>query len=96
MNIYVSNLGYNFRDEDLSSLFAKYGTVSSAKVIMDKFTNKSKGFGFVEMPDKAAAEKAVKELNGAMADGRPISVSEARPRENKGFDRNNGGYKNRW
>ncbi|HLG38852.1 MAG TPA: hypothetical protein VI461_04250, partial [Chitinophagaceae bacterium] len=84
MNIYVSNLGYNFRDEELNSLFAKYGSVSSAKVIMDKFTNKSKGFGFVEMPDRTAGEKAVKELNGTMADGRAINVSEARPKEERG------------
>jgi RNA recognition motif-containing protein len=90
MNIYVSNLGYNFRDEELKNLFATYGTVSSAKVIMDKFTSQSKGFGFVEMPDRAAAEKAVKELNGTMTDGRAINVSEARPKEEKG------GFNKRW
>lgn len=84
MNIYVSNLGFNFRDDDLEKLFAGYGAVSSAKVIIDKFSNRSKGFGFVEMSDDNAAKKAITELNGAMADGRPIKVSEARPRENKG------------
>jgi RNA recognition motif-containing protein len=95
MNIYVSNLGYNFRDEDLNKLFAAYGAVSSAKVIMDKFTNQSKGFGFVEMSDNVAAEKAVKELNGVMADGRSIKVSEARPKEER--SNNNKGYSSkRW
>jgi RNA recognition motif-containing protein len=97
MNIYVSNLGYNFRDEELNSLFAAFGTVSSAKVIMDKFTNKSKGFGFVEMPDQTAAEKAIKKLNGTMADGRSINVSEARPKEDKGNSKGGGGgFNKRW
>jgi RNA recognition motif-containing protein len=98
MNIYVSNLGYNFRDEELKNLFASFGAVSSAKVIIDKFTSKSKGFGFVEMPDKAAAEKAIKELNGTMADGRSISVSEARPKEDRGGGSRGGGggYNKRW
>jgi RNA recognition motif-containing protein len=86
MNIYVSNLGFNVQDAELKSLFTKYGEVSSAKVIMDKITNQSRGFGFVEMPDETAAQKAVNELNGVMADGRSIKVSEARPRE----DRNSG------
>jgi len=69
--------------------------VSSAKVIMDKFTNKSKGFGFVEMADRTAGEKAVKELNGKMADGRSISVSEARPKEDRGGN-SRGGFNKRW
>ena len=59
MNIYVSNLSFNVQDEDLREFFAEYGEVSSAKVIMDKFTNRSRGFGFVEMPDNVAAQKAV-------------------------------------
>ena len=91
MNIYVSNLGFGFGDEDLKNLFAGYGAVSSAKVIMDKMTNQSRGFGFVEMSDDEAAQKAIKELNGAMADGRAIKVTEARPRE----DNNNRSSK-RW
>ena len=88
MNIYVSNLGFNFGDEDLKNLFAAYGEVSSAKVIMDRLTNQSRGFGFVEMSDDTAAAKALAELNGAMADGRPIKVSEARPREERNSSQN--------
>jgi len=83
MNLYVSNLGFNTGDEDLKQLFTPYGDVSSAKVIMDKIMNKSRGFGFVEMPDDAAASKAMEELNGSMADGRNIKISEARPREER-------------
>ncbi|MBX9785669.1 MAG: RNA-binding protein [Chitinophagaceae bacterium] len=83
MNLYVSNLGFNTDDEELKNLFTPFGDVSSAKVIMDKIMNKSRGFGFVEMPDDTAANKAIAELNGAMADGRSIKVSEARPREER-------------
>jgi RNA recognition motif-containing protein len=83
MNIYVSNLGFNVQDAELKQLFNTYGEVSSAKVIMDKFTNQSRGFGFVEMPDDAAAQKAIAELNGKAADGRSLKVTEARPREDK-------------
>lgn len=84
MNIYVSNLSYNVTDEDLNDFFADYGEVSSAKVIMDKFTNRSRGFGFVEMPDNEAAQKAIKELDGGIVEGRAIKVTEARPREERG------------
>ena len=87
MNIYVSNLSFNVTDEDLQDYFAEYGEVSSAKVIMDKFTSKSRGFAFVEMPDDEAAKKAIQELDGASVDGRTIGVSVAKPRE----DRNSGG-----
>jgi len=89
MNIYVSNLSFNVQDEDLRSYFADYGDVSSAKVITDKFTQRSKGFGFVEMPDDAAAQKAIQELDGAMVDGRSIKVMVARPKEER--SNNNGG-----
>lgn len=94
MNIYVSNLSFNVQDEDLREFFAEYGEVSSAKVITDKFTNRSRGFGFVEMSDNEAARKAIAELDGAMVEGRAIKVNEARPRE----DRNNkpSFSKNRW
>lgn len=97
MNIYVSNLSFNIQDEDLKEFFTPYGEVSSAKVIMDKFTGKSKGFGFVEMPDDEAAKKAIAELNTAAVDGRNINVVEARPKEDRpsggrgGFGNNRGG-----
>lgn len=90
MNIFVSNLGYSFSTEDLTELFASYGPVDSARVITDKFTKQSRGFGFVEMADEVAAAKAIRELNGSMQDGRSIKVSEARPREEKS------GYSGRW
>ncbi|MGL6269914.1 MAG: RNA recognition motif domain-containing protein [Chitinophagaceae bacterium] len=109
MNIYVSNLSFNVQDEDLREFFAEYGEVSSAKVIMDKFTNRSRGFGFVEMSDNAAAQKAIQELDGATVEGRAIKVSEAKPREERsntgggGGNRRsfsggggNGGNNNRW
>ena len=83
MNIYVSNLSFNVRDEDLQEYFAEYGEVTSAKVIMDKFTNKSRGFAFVEMPNDEAAQKAIQELDGATVDGRTIGVSVARPKEER-------------
>jgi RNA recognition motif-containing protein len=83
MNIYVSNLSYNVTDEDLQDFFAEYGEVSSAKVITDKFTNRSRGFGFVEMSDDEAARKAITELDGGIVEGRAIKVTEARPREER-------------
>jgi RNA recognition motif-containing protein len=88
MNIYVSNLSFNVQDEDLKGFFEEYGEVSSAKVITDKFTGRSRGFGFVEMSDDAAAQKAIQELDGATVEGRAIKVSEAKPREQRP---NNGG-----
>jgi RNA recognition motif-containing protein len=96
MNIYVSNLSFAVQDEDLRGFFAEYGEVSSAKVIMDKFTNRSRGFGFVEMPDKTAAQKAIKELDGATVDGRAIKVNEARPREERSNKRSSYSNNNRW
>ena len=95
MNIYVSNLSFSVQDEDLKAFFADYGEVSSAKVIMDKLTNRSRGFGFVEMADEAAAQKAIQELDGGMVDGRAIKVSEARPKEER--SNNKPSYSNsRW
>lgn len=83
MNIYVSNLSFSVQDEDLREFFAEYGEVSSAKVITDKFTQRSKGFGFVEMPDEAAAQKAISELDGGVVEGRAIKVMIAKPREER-------------
>lgn len=103
MNIYVSNLSFAVVDEDLRSYFTEYGEVTSAKVIMDKFTNRSKGFAFVEMSDDAAAQKAIAELDGATVDGRAIKVSVARPKEERparparqGQDRSFSNNNNRW
>ncbi|HJW16375.1 MAG TPA: RNA-binding protein, partial [Flavisolibacter sp.] len=79
MNIYVSNLGFNIQDEDLKGFFTPYGEVTSAKVINDKFTGKSRGFGFVEMSDDAAAKTAIAELDNGEVEGRTIKVMEAKP-----------------
>ncbi|QES88032.1 RNA recognition motif domain-containing protein [Rhizosphaericola mali] len=89
MNIYVSNLGFDVNSEDLSTAFKAFGEVTSANVIMDKFTQKSRGFAFVEMPNKEEAEKAIKELNGATFEDRVMNVSEAKEREPRegGFNR---------
>ena len=96
MNIYVSNLSFNTQDEDLRGFFTGYGEVSSAKVIMDKATSKSRGFGFVEMSDDEASKKAISELDGTTVDGRTIKVTEARQKEERSSSRNNsdGGYNN--
>jgi RNA recognition motif-containing protein len=89
MNIYVSNLSFNIQDEELRGLFTSYGEVSSAKIIQDKMTNRSRGFGFVEMSDDTASKKAIAELDGTTVDGRTIKVSEARQKEDRP------GYSNR-
>ena len=83
MIIYVSNLSFNVQDEDLKEFFTEYGEVSSAKVITDKFSGKSRGFGFVEMPDDAAAQKAIAELDQASVENRTIRVMEAKPKEDR-------------
>ncbi|HMU46492.1 MAG TPA: RNA-binding protein [Chitinophagaceae bacterium] len=86
MNLYVSNLGFHTADDDLRKLFEKFGTVLSAKVISDRETGRSRGFGFVEMNDNEEAIKAINGLNGKDLEGRMISVSEARekaPRQDK-------------
>lgn len=95
MNIYVSNLPFSVADEDLRSYFADYGEVSSAKIIMDKYTNRSKGFGFVEMTDEAAGQKAIAELDGATVEGRAIRVAVAKPREERPA-RSNSYSNSRW
>ena len=83
MNIYVSNLGFNVQDEDLKEFFTPYGEVTSAKIINDRESGRSRGFGFVEMPDDAAAQKAIAELNDASVEGRTIKVMEAKPKEDR-------------
>ncbi len=83
MNIYVSNLSFNVVDEDLMDFFTEYGQVVSAKVILDKYTGTSRGFGFVEMPNEQQALKAIEELDGGIVEGRTISVTVAKPREER-------------
>ena len=83
--LYVGNLAYSVRDESLQQAFAQYGSVTSAKVMMDRDTGRSKGFGFVEMGSDAEAQAAINGLNGQALEGRAIVVNEARPREDRGF-----------
>ena len=83
MNIYISNLSFDVNDSDLRELFEEYGAVSSAKVITDKFSGKSRGFGFVEMNSDEEGQKAIDELNQAEYDGKVINVSVAKPREER-------------
>jgi RNA recognition motif-containing protein len=94
MNIYVSNLSFNVQDEDLKEFFTPYGEVTSAKVITDRETGRSRGFGFVEMSDEAASKKAIAELDGATVENRAISVSVAKPKEKKSSGYNGRGYNN--
>ena len=79
--IYVGNLGYSVTNDTLNAKFAQFGNVSSAKVIMDRDTNRSKGFGFVEMSTSSEAAKAIQSLNGSEFEGRNMNVSEAKPME---------------
>lgn len=83
MNIFVAKLNFNTKEERLSELFSQYGDVTSARIITDRMTRRSKGFGFVEMPDDEAAKRAIAELDGYEFEGRIIAVSEARPREER-------------
>ena len=87
--LYVGNLAYSVRDENLQQRFAEFGTVTSAKVMMDRETGRSKGFGFVEMASPAEAQASIRGLNGQSLDGRAIVVNEARPKEAGG---GGGGY----
>lgn len=99
MNIYVSNLSFNIQDKDLNGFFSEYGEVSSAKIITDKATNRSRGFGFVEMADEEASKKAIAALDGSTQDGRTIKVTEARQKEegaSKNFNNSNSYNKNRY
>ena len=82
MNIYVGNLDYKVNENDLQGIFEDYGNVSSAKVITDKYSGRSKGFGFVTMEDESEAKKAIDELNGATLENRAMVVNEARPKKN--------------
>ena len=83
MNIYVGNLPWSVKDDELRQLFTEFGDVASASVIMDKFSGRSRGFGFVEMPDSMAAESAIQSLNEKDIGGRNLRVNEAKPREER-------------
>ena len=108
MNIFVAGLSFKLNDADLASLFEEYGNISSAKVITDRHSGRSKGYGFVELEDEEAAKRAIAELNGAEYDGRTLSVTEAKPREERPQGGNSyrggggnrggggGGYRNRY
>ena len=95
MDIYCGNLPYQATDPDLQELFEQYGAVSSARVILDRMSGRSKGFGFVEMPDKAEAQAAIDALNGADFQGRAIRVNESQPKpqgDRRGGGGGGGGY----
>ncbi len=92
MNIYVGNLSWSMTDEDLNSLFSQYGTVTSAKILKEKNTGRSKGFGFVEMEDDEAAKTAIATLNENEVQGRKLIVNESQPRpEGSGYKKSGGG-----
>ena len=98
MNIFVGSLPFKIEEEELKSQFEKFGEVSSVKIITDKYSGRSKGFGFVEMPDDAGAQKAIDALNGSEVMGRKIVVNvaeERKPREGGGGDRRKNDN-NRW
>ena len=95
MNIYVSNLNYSTKTESLQQLFAEYGEVTSANIITDRETGRSRGFAFVEMPNDAEGQKAIDTLNGTEFEGKTINVNVARPKTERGsgggFNRRGGG-----
>jgi RNA recognition motif-containing protein len=83
MNIYVGNLSYGMSEDELRDAFGAFGEVSSVKILMDRETGRSRGFGFVEMPNPAEAEKAIAQLNGKDVGGRALRINEARPKEQR-------------
>lgn len=96
MNIYVGNLSLELTEDDLREAFENYGEVTSAKVITDKFSGMSRGFGFVEMPNNAEADKAIKGLNGQELKGNELKISEARPKQDKRRRGRGGGGGRNW
>ena len=101
MNIFVSNFSFDYGDDELRNIFTPYGEVVSVKVVMDRETGRSRGFGFVEMADQESASRAIAELNEASIHGRPLKVVEARPKEkaaSRDFSpfRKSGRNKKRW
>ena len=108
MNIYVANIPFKATENELKELFEKHGGVTSVKIVMDKISNRSRGFGFVEMSDSASAKQAIQELNGYSFLGKDLVVNEARPKDNSrgGYEsrgggsgygnRGGGGYNKKW
>ena len=96
MNIFVAKLNFDTQETELTNAFAQYGAIDSVKIIMDKFTGRSKGFGFVEMPNDDEAQNAIDGLNDTEMDGRTIVVKKAEPRESRGNNRGGGGYNKRY
>ena len=102
MNIYVGNLSFDVTEEVLTTAFKEYGQVDAARVITDRYTGRSRGFGFVEMPNEGEAKAAIEALNGTDIRGRTITANEARPRDDRpkrsfgGGDRRGGGGGGRW
>jgi len=92
-NLYVGNLSFDTTSDDLHEAFSQYGSVTSAQVIMDRDTGRSRGFGFVEMASRAEGEAAISQLNGTEISGRSLTVNEAKPRENRG---SSGGGRSRY
>jgi len=95
MNIYVGNLSWQMTDEDLRTLFEQYGSVTSAKIVKDKVSGRSKGFGFVEMPDDTEAQNSLSSLYDSEVLGRKIIVNEAQPKPQNGGGGGGGGFKKR-
>lgn len=91
MNIYVGNLSFDASEEDLQKAFSEFGQVSSATIVRDRYSGQPRGFGFVEMPDQSAAHAAIENLNGKELLGRSMTVSEARPRTDRGGSKRQGG-----
>lgn len=91
MNIYVGNLSFNTTEDELRKAFEEFGEISSARILSDKFSGQPRGFGFVEMPNSAEAQTAIKTLNGKNLLGQPLTVNEARPRADRGRSGGRGG-----
>ena len=91
MNIYVGNLSFSTTDEQLGAAFAAHGEVSSARVVTDRMSGQSRGFGFVEMPNDSEARAAIEAMNGGELEGRTLKASEARPKQDRGHGRGGGG-----
>jgi len=95
MDIYVGNLSYDVSEENLRQAFGAFGQVSSARIVKDKYSGQPRGFGFVEMPDRAEAQAAIQNLNGKELLGQQMNVNEARPRTGQGRSGGQGGHRGR-